>query len=372
MRPEFLVIPILAFTPLLFIKNEKAKTSIVFFSFTALLSAFLAKGTNDPFGIFYTLGFNTIPGFQMFRDPTKWYGITIFSFSLLIPFALYKITQLKNVSMFKNFILIGFILFWGITIRHAVFGELHGTFSYADSPRQYFKLTEFLSSQDNFFRTLWIPLAHQYTYYSPLHPAVSGGDYLREYSDVQFSDALEKNLINVQSAGVKYVIIPDDTFGKIFIDDRKYSEKVRQGYVNSLKKIRGLTKTHEFGKIIVYETKSPNDLFWSPQDSIQITSWKMKSSIEYEVDVENVRRGDILVFSTNYNKNWVAIFEDGANLASRKYTVGDINAFNSFIFQNDGSYRLKIYFKPQKYVNIGIAVSLVGVAVLFFYIHKLK
>ncbi len=93
MKPEFLTLPIIAYTSLFFINKEdkSIRKIILFLASIGLLGAFLAKGTNEPFGAFYEFLFNYFPGFVMFRDPTKWYSLVALSYSILIPYTLYKI-----------------------------------------------------------------------------------------------------------------------------------------------------------------------------------------------------------------------------------------------------------------------------------------
>lgn len=94
MRAEFLLLPILAFSSLLFIEkvnNLAEKRIILFFAGLALIGAFLAKGANEPFGQIYIWMFENIPGFIMFRDSTKWYALIAFSYSILIPYCVEKI-----------------------------------------------------------------------------------------------------------------------------------------------------------------------------------------------------------------------------------------------------------------------------------------
>jgi len=94
MRPEFLIVPILAFSALFFInklKNLQEKVYILYFSLLGLIGAFLAKGVNEPFGGMYIWLFENIPGFVMFRDPTKWYILVAISYSILIPYSIEKI-----------------------------------------------------------------------------------------------------------------------------------------------------------------------------------------------------------------------------------------------------------------------------------------
>lgn len=134
MRPEFLVLPILAYGSLFFI-NGKRKTEngkptvahdmvgrekrlpldstsltiamtgenlyVIFFALLGLLGAFLAKGANDPFGGVYLWLFGHVPGFVMFRDPTKWYLLIAISYSMLIPFTVSKIYDWLS-QKFKN------------------------------------------------------------------------------------------------------------------------------------------------------------------------------------------------------------------------------------------------------------------------------
>jgi len=97
MRPEFLIFPILAFGSLLFLNKKKSKNSqlenlkICNFALLALLGAFLAKGTNPPFGQVYAWLFEKIPGMRLFRDPTKFYIMVSLAYSNLIAYSLGKI-----------------------------------------------------------------------------------------------------------------------------------------------------------------------------------------------------------------------------------------------------------------------------------------
>lgn len=97
MRPEFVGIPVLAYSALFFLKKPKSKKDtyinkmILYFSMLGLLGAFLAKGTQDPFGQVYIWLFIHFPGFILFRDPTKWYLLIAMSYAMLIPFSVEKI-----------------------------------------------------------------------------------------------------------------------------------------------------------------------------------------------------------------------------------------------------------------------------------------
>lgn len=94
-KPEFMVLPIIAFSSLLFIKKDLNRNIILFFVFISFVGIFLAKGSNDPFGEVYIWLFENFPGFQIFRDPTKWYTIIALSYSILIPYTVSKLSK-KN------------------------------------------------------------------------------------------------------------------------------------------------------------------------------------------------------------------------------------------------------------------------------------
>lgn len=97
LRPEFILIPLLAFSSLLFLNknnhDNKTQRFILFFIILALVGIFLAKGSNEPFGNLYIWLFQHFPGFVLFRDATKWYTLIALAYSVLIPFSLLEISK---------------------------------------------------------------------------------------------------------------------------------------------------------------------------------------------------------------------------------------------------------------------------------------
>ena len=170
MKPEFLLLPVLAFASLLFVnklKEGREKLYILFFAFLGLVGTFLSKGSNDPFGGIYLWMFRYIPGFIMFRDPTKWYLLVALAYAILIPFSVWNICDwLKLQSKFliksKVFNLQNAFLFFVICyllflIRPAILGQLGGMFKITSVPEDYVRLEKFLANQQDYFRTLWVP-----------------------------------------------------------------------------------------------------------------------------------------------------------------------------------------------------------------------
>jgi len=184
MKSEFILVPIIAYSSLLFLSYKSLKHAeqnaerrgILFFALLGLMGAFLAKGASEPFGFVNLWLFEHIPGFSMFRDPTKFYLLTALSYSILIPYSLFKISS--RVSSIKYQVLsrkIGihdayyiipatFLALWIFLIYPAILGQLGGTFKKHEVPREYVELKDFLYRQQGFFRTLWIPRQHRFTY----------------------------------------------------------------------------------------------------------------------------------------------------------------------------------------------------------------
>ena len=120
--------PILAYSSLLFIskikdqrskiqiKNQKFDNNvamkqfnngaIIFFALLGLVGAFLAKGASPPFSEINSWLFQNFPGMNMFRDSTKFYSLIALSYSVLIPFSIWKIyesLELHNKFSIFNF-----------------------------------------------------------------------------------------------------------------------------------------------------------------------------------------------------------------------------------------------------------------------------
>ncbi len=337
LNPEFLILPIIAFSALLFNKNK----TILFFSSLALLGSFLAKGTNQPFGQVNEWLFQNFPGMVMFRDPTKWYLLIALSYSILIPYTL------KEIS--KNFRLtvILFVLYF-IYLINPIFGQI----KIHQIPQEYIQLKSFLNSQKTFSRTLWIPEWQRFGYFSNNHPAIAReelfkGDAQKQIVQLRKFDTEKK----LRDASVKYIILPYDSEEEMFLKDRKYDSKLYEKTVNDIRKIKWLKEINGFGKIKVFEVTDPKDHFWSPSDNLRI-NYSFINPTEYKVNVQNAKKREILIFSENFSKNWSAR-QEGMSIGSKSF-----NGLNSFTLPKDGNYDLEIYYSPQKMVNTGLILSI--------------
>lgn len=363
MKPEFLILPILAFLSLCFVTKKKTEESlfVLYFSLLGLIGAFLAKGSTDPFGSVYLWLFNHFPGFSMFRDPTKWYTLVAVSYSLLVPFAVAKIyTWIKEKQKFSRFnfhylfliLVFGYLLF---LIKPALSGELNGTLTHHTVTSDYQQLAKTLESSPSFYRTLWFPTTERYGYATAIHPTVSAQDFFKIYDQKKLLTDFEQNKTKQQleNIGVRYIIVPDDVDHEIFLEDRKYSERIYQNTYVSLQKIKWLHEIPGFGRIKVFALNNAKDHFWiiDPQTAI---SSKMLSPVHYQVILTSAKKNDILVFAESYDTHWI-MSENQSRIHSQKYQQN----INSFALPKDGNYTLDVRYQPQQWIIPSVVISFV-------------
>lgn len=365
MRSEFLLIPIIAFSSLFFVKklkNSKEALYIIFFIVIALLGAFLAKGANEPFGSVYLWMFDHIPGFIMFRDPTKWYVLVAISYSILIPFSIEKIYRwlekkklpnLSKVFNFHNAFLLALIFYFLFLLRPAFFGQLSGTFKPTTVPKDYVNLENYLSTQKTFFRVLWFPQFQRFGLSSSEHPAISAEGFYGKYQIEQLllklkTDQAKKVLVE---SSIKFVVVPYDTDGEIYLKNRRYDSALYLKTLHDISKISYLKKVNGFGKIGVYEITGTKDHFWSPSESLHV-SYAYINPVKILVTVKNAKKGNVLVFAESYDSRWQAVLRNTA-FSSQKYD----GLFNSFVLPENGDYTLTVLYTPQKLVTIGVWIS---------------
>ena len=364
-QPEFILIPIIAFGALL--KKKDKKKAIYFFSLLALCSAFLAKGVNGPFGFIYRWMFRYIPGFVMFRDPTKFYFLVALSYSVLIPFAL---KGLSDKLKYKWLPVLLFILFWMWTIRPVWFGELSGTFKSGKVPQQYSELRNFIVRQPEYFRTFWIPQRQRFGFFSNTHPAIDSVDLLKIASAsgvvnwLSGDDAKE----TLSQWSIKYVILPYDSENEIFMEDRKHSPEKRKRIEQGLDRISWLKKINMADDIVMYEVPHYADHFNVQQsyDSAMSIDYRMVDPTKYLVQVKNVRTPFNLIFSEGYDSNWEAIIGN-EKVKSTLY----MQSQNSFNIRKNGDFEIVVAYAGQKYVKLGLLITYVTFIISFIGIGRL-
>ena len=356
MKSEFILLPILAFSSLLFLKFKR---KILFFAALGLVGAFLAKGINPPYGEIYAWLFNNLPGFVVFRDPTKLYILAAVSYSILIPFALSNISQ-----KLSKYLCILFIVFWLSIMLPGIFQQVGKNFRISQVPEEYAGLKEFLAKDKGFYRTFWIPTFQRYGYFSNLHPAIRASELFEEKDSISIIKEMgtSESATLLKDSGVKYVIVPYDSEAEIFLKDREYDSVQYEKIVGELRKVEYLREVSAFGKIAIFEAPKPNNHFFiKNNESALVTNYKAYNPTKYTLSLSRIKKGDVLVFSEGFDVNWQAKTKTKL-INSKPYA----KLFNSFILEENGNYDIEVNYLPQKVVDIGVAISIGLVIFLTF------
>lgn len=254
MQPEFILLPVIAYSSLIFVKKIRQGPLFIYFAFLGVLGSFLAKGANIPFGEINNFLFQHFPGMSMFRDSSKFYILIALAYSILIPFVLKALSE-KKIGKYslKYYPLIIFLIFWFFTIRPALASQLNGTFKPNDIPSEYIILKNFLENQPETFKTLWIPNVQRFGFRSNIHPALEGTEYFSTSSAGISSDLTSESIKSLGKSSIKYVIVPYDSEKELFIIDRKYNENERTNLLQKLRKIHYLRELPPIGRISIFE-----------------------------------------------------------------------------------------------------------------------
>ncbi len=262
------------------------------------------------------------------------------------------------------------VLYLLFLIRPAFLGQLGGTFKPHSVPPEYVRFERFLDAQSQFSRTLWVPTAQRFGFYSYQHPAISADDFFHIASlseaTLELRQQTTENIL--QNAGVKYVIVPYDSEGEIFLKDRRYDNVLYLQTIKSLNTISWLKKLPGFGKIAVFEVPNPKDHF-SLLGSGNVT-YAFINPTEYMVMLGKAIKGERLVFAESYDKYWRA-WVGGSMIQSEPYD----GLFNSFLLPRGGAYTITVSYTPQTWVNIGLwisSITLVALCMYFisYFIHR--
>lgn len=379
MRAEFLLVPIVAFAGLFYINKKKKfqRDLVLFFLILALLAAFFAKGTNEPFGWIYSYLFGNLPGFSLFRDSTKFYSLIAVSFAMLIPFTLMELSsQLKNwlkkIKRTKKYskyaphiVCFIFVILWLTLLRGAIV-QNHSLFRVKKIPTEYIQLHGYLADQDEWFRTLWVPQGQRYGFFSHQNPTIGRAEIFKESSASAILKELPKTKEQLELIGVKYIIVPFDSESEIFVNDHKYNDDAYKKTVASIEKIDWLKKEKEFGKVVIYKTpKYQHRFFFKASESGTLT-FDYKSQTSYVLHLTNVKKNSQLIFSETFSPYWKIVY-NGKSVNAKNF-----KGLNSFTLSQSGTYTVELVYEPQKAVLAGFAITFFVLSCMIVYLIRDK
>ncbi len=375
MRPEFLLLPFIAMFPLVFTRQEKTHEhgQYRFFVVLALIGAFVAKGVNPPFGQVYEWAFTHLPLFNGFRDPTKFYLLTALSFSVLLPYAVGSIEAVlgKAKKPYAAYVHPGFLVFWVLLLLPFWQGQVHGTFTTVTVSPDYSRFEQLAMSDQGFNRILAVPWRQRFIFQSENHPLINASDVFKTSDPEAIISALTDPSAQqlIRSFSIRYIVIPEDSMGEIFLTDRSYDPKLRERMVNALDTIPYIRRLPEFTGLTVYEYAKPAGHFYRELENSDLErqqEQRVRSTL-YTVNINTSNRPVELVFSESFDPSW-RLWDGKSYIQSRKTKDG----LNSFVIDSDHTSRVSVWYSKElllvwAYRGTGIALLIL---LLFSLIRK--
>jgi hypothetical protein len=271
--------------------NNRRNKDLYFFSIVALVGVLLTKQVGAPFYGLYQWLYDNFPGFNAFREASKFYILIILGYAIVIgSIFVPKNTRLieskyplKRIQVGFAIVITGLFLFNTVPFVTRTFGVLLVP---KTIPSYYQQLNGFLDKEKDFFRTYWVVEVSRWGSYDNNKPAVSGTDVLSTNWDklfnqstateavsnqdtIEFTEPFSSELFNL--AGFKYIILPSRD---IKSDDDFYQERNRSEIQNVLSKVPWLTRANaQNASVGVYRNKYVTPYFSSQPSIVHIDSY---------------------------------------------------------------------------------------------------
>ncbi len=399
---QFFLVPVLVFLGFLVSKKNKL---VPFFAFLGFLGIFLTKQNTLPFPDVYQWLFDRVPGFNAFRESGKFLTYVSLSYAILIGAFIgwlwQKAKDKKPLMVIASLITILTAILFLWNAKPMITGEFGYLFVERKIPNDYFIVKDFLSKQEEYFRTLWIPLSSRWSFRLNNMPIMSyntiaNADWNTFFTDNK-NDLYLRNYSNqlFDLTSVKYVVIPlEDKVN----DDNFFAKGLRKKLISQINKLSYLKKINIRTKeIVVYENKDyrPHIYLTNNKETIhknipyQKIDFKYINPTEYKISLKNISNPVYLNFSESFHPYWKirvgkfnwfkAIFEKNYFLPDKYHSKNDA-ILNSFLIDpklfcknnSDCNINLTLYFTPQSYVYLGGIISLTTlVGIIGYFILKI-
>lgn len=268
-KKEFLLIPILAFLGV--VLNRK-NTEVYFWFLISIIGILLVKGSNPPFENLYSFLFTNLPGFFVFRDPSKLFFLICLGYSILIAFSIDKISK-------KIPAIVGLVTIYILFLASPVYlGKMTGLFSKPLNTESYVNIEKILQEDDTFGRVLWLPNRHKLAYSSLIHPIVEGDRIysLRPFSLGNVGLYESQNFIReglhipqlLNLSAVEYIVYsyPDDSKKKLSDEEIKYFET----FSGQLSNLEYLEKVYKDERVAMFKVKGTQEKFFIADNKIAL------------------------------------------------------------------------------------------------------
>jgi len=413
------ILVVLVFAVSLFKKKSKFE---IFFLVLAWISVILASGTRPPFGFVYQFLWDRVPYFHIFRTTNHFNLWTMISYSILLGFLYQKLTKDRMCGLlsslkfprFYDFFIVSFLL---ISIFLSAWpllsGNIYDQLQPHQIPQDYYDLREFLKNQEGDFRVMSLPMISWLAAYSwsapfdmqeilldfspkdtivnmpgyydnlmqrelsdddPLYAVAyyylsrSPADLEAMYSKGEASSpervayykelAGKKAVKALRLMGVRYLVVHQD-YVVIYHGFPRVDISV---LVKNIKDNKELNYVTSFGDLDVYEVDGFYPrlyAFLEGQTLIKGLTLNRVSPVEYQIQVQGADTPFDLIFAENFNRGW--------RLNGEPPTEGLARGFgNVWQLDKTGDYEMRLYYQPQRLLEVGFLISTVSLVGGFF------
>jgi hypothetical protein len=304
-RYEFAIFPLLALASIYLYRKSRETW---YWAIILGISVFLAKGNSWPWGGIYIWLFNNLPGFNLFRDPVKFYFLIALAYSVLIG----RIKSIK-IIIIMSLVMLGFN--WP-----AISEKLTGTFSTPRYEKEYQAVNEIIGRDQKWSRTLWIPKRYPMGSSDYLHPISEAVDLSRlrsfatgtvgNYETINYlrEASFSGGLLNM--LGVRYLVYPaqDPLRDDLKVENQLYHAT----FSGQLATLPWIESTREIGPLRLFEMKNKQDQFFIPEN----TSYVVGSDDIYNTGLDPTKTA--LIFAEEQpntkNANFQVVLNRKSNL----------------------------------------------------------
>jgi hypothetical protein len=366
-------------------KNKK----IVFWFIVALVAIFLSKQNAAPLKNAYIWLHQNFPGFNAFREASKFYFAIALAYAILIgAFVKYSVKYYAKKKFFKYGIFFGVSLIFLWNAKPILTGEMNSIFIPQKISSDEIKIRDYALQQDGAFRTLWNPSDSKWASFSAYRPKIneiqtrrSDWKKIKDYVDSQggepggseknqlfFSENFATRLLS-QSA-VRYIISDK---GNFFMIENLVANPEWQKL--DLKLEEKIIFENQTVRPRIYLTNEKETIH--REIDFQAVNFSMENSARWNIKLKKANTANWINFSESYHPDWQLvcgntpwyqlIFKKSIfDITSHNATDAGLNAFllnpsevkKTCTAGKDGEIALSLFYRPQAFLYLGGIISL--------------
>jgi len=412
---HFLLLPILAFATLL---RRRVTFVDLFLASVALLAIFFVKGDNPPGGAVYDWLFVHFPGFNIYRDPSKFYQPLFLADALLLARMTatlatpqYSWPQWAPASV-RTLVRYAapLLCFGAVAVSAAPIASRgsYATYAPVSVPAEYHLLEHYMERQQHFSRTLWVFGQVLYVGNTALHPAISSDTVAQQqqpFAQVRNSTPLwllqPRAEAILQGLSVEYIAVGDNlnpgdstrTIARNRTLQRQRIALVRSAFphfaeihIGNIYLFRNLTYLPALfvarGTLSNAQVRALLHRSFAPPDAgarrigtpgeFPMACRACLVDVSYgqtrfEAVVHHATRPFLLVLNQSFDPNWVVYIQSSSApqpfwwtwlhpaVSHRYHTT--VNGFaNAWWIDKPGVYRIVVEYWPQRLTDMGFVV----------------